>query len=353
MSAHPGARRLHHGRGSVLPLSGRGSRRPPRGVRHDRGAAPRAPAAAPQRVRRHGMPAGGGRLLRAQPPAVLLPQQLPLDRYLDLLDEVPAVESRNGTMLAAHNDLVEAVAARWADGGGRRALTTIGGSDAHTLRRVGRTWTEAPGRTREEFLASLRAGRAAAGGSHGHVAGVARDAYSVIGSYVASLAGLGPKDHSVSHRALCLAFSVISLPAQFLPVALVWRGKTQRGADGDRRRAGDCIVARAPGTPPRSVRRSRMTRPRVAITGIGIVSALGITRERTWQGMLSGACGIRAVSAIRHRGLPQPRCRRGRPPGGPGKPDAARAPPLVPRRPVRRRRGPGGAGGRRDRSGCR
>ncbi len=34
----------------------------------------------------------------------------------------------------------------------------IGGSDAHTLRRVGRTWTEAPGRTRDEFLTSLREG---------------------------------------------------------------------------------------------------------------------------------------------------------------------------------------------------
>ena len=32
--------------------------------------------------------------------------QVPLDAYLALLDEVPAVEARNGTMLAAHNDLV-------------------------------------------------------------------------------------------------------------------------------------------------------------------------------------------------------------------------------------------------------
>jgi predicted metal-dependent phosphoesterase TrpH len=152
--------------------------------------------------------------------------QLPLDRYLTLLGEVPAVESRNGTMLPAHNHLVEEVAARWAVAGGG-ALGTIGGSDAHTLRRIGLTWTEAPGETREEFLESLRAGRATAGGAHGHIGAVAGDAYSVIGSYIASLAGLGPRDHTPVHRAFCLAFSVVSLPAQFLPITMVWRGKTR------------------------------------------------------------------------------------------------------------------------------
>jgi 3-oxoacyl-[acyl-carrier-protein] synthase II len=37
---------------------------------------------------------------------------------------------------------------------------------------------------------------------------------------------------------------------------------------------------------------------RVAITGIGIVSALGVTREETWARMLEGACGIGPVSAF-------------------------------------------------------
>jgi predicted metal-dependent phosphoesterase TrpH len=149
--------------------------------------------------------------------------QVPLDRYLELLDEVPAVEARNGTMLPSHNELVTGIAGRWPSRTG--AKTTIGGSDAHTLRRVGRTWTEAPARTREEFLDSLRHGRATAGGAHGDSGTVAGDAYSVMGSYIASLAGFGPRDHSVTHRALCLAFSVASLPAQFLPFALVWQGK--------------------------------------------------------------------------------------------------------------------------------
>jgi 3-oxoacyl-[acyl-carrier-protein] synthase II len=37
---------------------------------------------------------------------------------------------------------------------------------------------------------------------------------------------------------------------------------------------------------------------RVAVTGVGIVSALGITREETWQQMLDGACGVRPVTVF-------------------------------------------------------
>ena len=41
-----------------------------------------------------------------------------------------------------------------------------------------------------------------------------------------------------------------------------------------------------------------MTRRRVAITGIGIVSSLGVTRETTWARMLQGDCGIGPLSAF-------------------------------------------------------
>jgi predicted metal-dependent phosphoesterase TrpH len=148
--------------------------------------------------------------------------QLPLERYLRLLDEVPALEVRNGTMLAAHNKLVEQLAiAR----GGDRPLAMLGGSDAHTLRRIGRTWTEAPGETVEQFLSSLAHCRARACGKHGRTSAVAGDAYGVVGRYAASLVGRGPCDQPVLRRAACLAFSIVSLPAQFVPFALVASGK--------------------------------------------------------------------------------------------------------------------------------
>jgi hypothetical protein len=167
--------------------------------------------------------------------------QIPLDRYLRLLGEVPALEVRNGTMLAAHNTLVERIArgsgfAATGSGlevrgsgfgvqGSGCSFAMVAGSDAHTLRRVGTTWTTAPGRTRDEFLLNLRHGLGRPGGVHGATSTIAGDAYGVIGSYVAALAGFGPRDMGAAKRAACLAFAAVSLPFQFTPLLLAARSK--------------------------------------------------------------------------------------------------------------------------------
>jgi len=158
-------------------------------------------------------------------------RQLPLARYLRLLDCVPALEVRNGTMLPEHNALTEQIATRWGSGG---PFGLIGGSDAHTLRRIGRTWTEAPGETVADFLASLATRQSRAAGDHGSVSDVTRDAYEVIGRYVASLVGRGPCDLRPIHRAACLGFSVVSLPAQFVPLAIVASGKRREAREVQR-----------------------------------------------------------------------------------------------------------------------
>ena len=36
--------------------------------------------------------------------------------------------------------------------------------------------------------------------------------------------------------------------------------------------------------------------PRIAVTGIGLVTALGTTREETWTRLVAGECGIRRVA---------------------------------------------------------
>src|SRR5262249_28134594 len=65
----------------------------------------------------------------------------------------PAVETLNGQMLAVANRHAAAFAAR-------TGKTVVGGSDAHTLAGLGRTYTEVPGaRDRAEFLRGLRRGR--------------------------------------------------------------------------------------------------------------------------------------------------------------------------------------------------
>ncbi len=144
-------------------------------------------------------------------PFFFLNGELPAAEYLaTMLPLFDAVEVRNGTMLAPHNELVERIV--------DRRLVTIGGSDSHTLSGVGTTYTEAPGATRDDFLASLRAGRARPGGRHGSVGRVAREIYGVVGCYWASLVGVGRQELSPGRRALGLAFSAVSLPGEFIPL---------------------------------------------------------------------------------------------------------------------------------------
>jgi predicted metal-dependent phosphoesterase TrpH len=140
--------------------------------------------------------------------------QLDAARYVsDMLSARGAVETRNGAMLPSHNGLVERLVDAWPG----PPLARTGGSDAHTLARVARTYTEVPARDREEFLAGLRAGHGQVRGDHGSTARLAADIYRVIGQYWAALAGLRRHDLSTRRRLLGLAFSLPSLPFQFMP----------------------------------------------------------------------------------------------------------------------------------------
>jgi predicted metal-dependent phosphoesterase TrpH len=152
-------------------------------------------------------------------------EQLPLADYLRLVDSVPAVEARNGTMLREHNELVADLVRGARDAFGPTSLSLLGGSDAHTLRRVGLTWTDAPGESATEYLANLALGKGRPGGVDGTTAAVAMDVYGVVFGFVFSLLGVGPRDHEGVARAARLAFVVVSLPMLWLPLLLAWKSK--------------------------------------------------------------------------------------------------------------------------------
>jgi predicted metal-dependent phosphoesterase TrpH len=167
--------------------------------------------------------------------------QTALDDYLRLLPLVPALEVRNGAMLASHNRFIEHYARTVPPG-----WIAIGGSDAHTLRRVGRTWTEVPGAaTADDFLAGLRAGTGLVGGVSGSVTAISGDVYGVVGRYMASLAGHGPSNHRGLERLACLAFSVGSLPFQFTPLLVAIIEKLKEQSTVNHARA--CVARPAPG----------------------------------------------------------------------------------------------------------
>lgn len=78
-----------------------------------------------------------------------------------LLPWVNALEVRNGSRLEVQNRTAECLALA-------AGKAMLGGSDSHTERGIGRTWTEVPGATTvDEFFDGLRAGKGLVGGRHG------------------------------------------------------------------------------------------------------------------------------------------------------------------------------------------
>jgi predicted metal-dependent phosphoesterase TrpH len=155
-------------------------------------------------------------------------QQVPIDRYVQLIATAGGAEVRNGTMLAAQNDLVTGLLLSMRARGS--ALAMVGGSDTHTLRRVGCTWTAAPGATREEFLASLARGHGEAGGRHGSAVSLAADVYGVVADYWKSLSGVTRHRYSLPRRVLGIGFSAVSLPFQFTPALVAAVQKSNEAA---------------------------------------------------------------------------------------------------------------------------
>jgi predicted metal-dependent phosphoesterase TrpH len=185
-----------------------------------------------------------------------LRRQLSFTEYVDaLLPLFPGFEVRNGTMLRQHNELIEAIVGERRSAG--MAAVAVGGSDAHTLAGVGTTYTEAPGRSREEFLDSVRAGLTRVGGRHGTTFRVTREIYGVVARYWASLAGAGRQELTWGRRALGIGFSVVSFPAEFVPLLIAVSSKVgeARRVGGYRRQAGPVRAAGAFGVRPDRVER--------------------------------------------------------------------------------------------------
>lgn len=199
--------------------------------------------------------------------------QMPLDRYMTLVDHAPALETRNGAMLPAHNALIEAVRERWPgvpvagvtatlDG----AKAVVAGSDAHTPRRIGRTWTSVPvpaaiadaaasgsasarRAMRDTFMANLRAGLGRAEGQQGSTPALAADIYGVIADYWLSLIGLQRHEISLPRRAFGFGFSIVSAPFEFIPFVIAALQKS-----GEARRVRESAKGLALASAPSRVR---------------------------------------------------------------------------------------------------
>lgn len=129
-----------------------------------------------------------------------------------LLPWVDAFEVINGSRLSMQNRTAGALARAY-------DKRLVGGSDAHTTRGIGRSWTTVDEATnRAEFMAGLRQGKGRAGGRHGNYLTMASDMMRFAGQFY------GERGSSLVRRPLDWrqhAFAlgaVVSLPLVCVPL---------------------------------------------------------------------------------------------------------------------------------------
>jgi hypothetical protein len=136
-------------------------------------------------------------------------------------------EVRNGSQQREHNALIASLLTRLRRNG--RPVGMVAGSDAHTLRRLGRTFTASPAHTREEFLRDVRAGRTTVFGAHSNHLSLAADIYGVVLRYYPPVLSLGNGEFSPFLRLKNFFLSLVAAPFLFTPyVAAVHHSRLER-----------------------------------------------------------------------------------------------------------------------------
>jgi predicted metal-dependent phosphoesterase TrpH len=137
-------------------------------------------------------------------------KRAPLRDLLALAASFPLVETCNGAEGSASNGAAADLAGAMEAAG--IAVGRTGGSDAHTLRRIGSVWTEAVGENRASFLEALRGRRIGPGGSAAGLWPMVQDIYEVVFGYYGDLA-VNRHHHFVpSKRWKAAACAGVSLP---------------------------------------------------------------------------------------------------------------------------------------------
>jgi len=124
-------------------------------------------------------------------------------------------EIRNGTQERDHNNLIAQLVETFRRSG--RMVGVIGGSDSHTLRRLGRTYTACPAANRQEFLQAIRAGRGQVCGAHSHHLSLAADIYGVVLRYYPAVFGIGNGELPAAIRVRNIFLSILAAPFLFIP----------------------------------------------------------------------------------------------------------------------------------------
>lgn len=130
-----------------------------------------------------------------------------------LLPWVDALETNNGSRLPVQNLTAQCLA----EAAGKPG---IAGSDAHTMRGIGRTWTEVPGaRTRDEFMAGLWAGRSQIGGRQGSYFTLAGDMLRFAAGFYSERIGAVAREPWKWQTHAFVFGGILGMPLIALPLA--------------------------------------------------------------------------------------------------------------------------------------
>jgi predicted metal-dependent phosphoesterase TrpH len=133
-------------------------------------------------------------------------------RMAELFD---VFEVRNGSQERDHNTLIANLVKVFRQRGHPAGM--IGGSDSHTLRRLGRTYTVCPATHREEFLEAIRAGRSHVFGAHSNHLSLAADIYGVVLRYYPAVFSVGNGELPAALRVRNIFLSILAAPFLFMP----------------------------------------------------------------------------------------------------------------------------------------
>jgi len=124
-------------------------------------------------------------------------------------------EVRNGSQERDHNALTAHLVETFRRRG--RTVGVIGGSDSHTLRRLGRTYTVCPAAHRGEFLQAIRAGQSQVCGAHSNHLSLAADIYGVVLRYYPAVFRISNGELPPGVRLRNIFLSILAAPFLFVP----------------------------------------------------------------------------------------------------------------------------------------
>jgi predicted metal-dependent phosphoesterase TrpH len=141
------------------------------------------------------------------------------ERVLDFTQRMSELfdvfEVRNGSQERDHNTLIANLVEAFRQRG--RPVGIIGGSDSHTFRRLGRTYTLCPAAHRQEFLEAIRSGRSQVCGAHSNHLSLAADIYGVVLRYYPAVFSVGNGELPTPVRVRNIFLSILATPFLFVP----------------------------------------------------------------------------------------------------------------------------------------